>query len=212
MNVRQLTDRIRRLTGIRMEDILSDDQILELINESYQEVLALTDWPFLHRQQDVTITGNEFDTDGVFRDVQAVISSDGTRMRQTTLSDMELYDEQPDEDPFAYARVSATKYRVWPDVANGTTATVRGVYSPDKLMDPYDTPIFDEEFHIILAYSAASRALSEESDDSGRVEMYLREAAGVLDRMRMRYLTTKDRGIFKMGGKRRRRDPRWSLW
>lgn len=212
MNVRQLTDRIRRLTGIRMPDILSDDQILELINESYREVLALTDWPFLHRQQDVTVTSNQFDTGEVFRDVQAVIATDGTRLRQTTISDMEMYDEQPDDEPFAYARLSDRKYRVWPDAADGTTLNVRGVYSPPELMDPYDVPVFDDEFHIILAYSAASRALSEESDDSGRVEMYLREAAGVLDRMRMRYLTTKDRGIFKMGGKRRRRDPRWSMW
>lgn len=211
MNVAELTDRVRRLTGIRMPDILSDDQILDLLNESYNELMGLTDWPFLHVQDTVTTSDNKFDTNGVLRDVQAVISPQGTRLRQTTLSDLESYDEQPDADPYAYARVSDRRYQIWPDVADGTTFTVRGVQSPNQLFDPYDSPVFDSEFHVVLAYSAASRALSEESDDSGRVQMYMQEAAGVLDRMRMRYLNTKDNVTFQMGGKKGLRN-RWSVW
>lgn len=210
MNVAELTDRVRRLTGIRMPDILSDDQILQLLNEAYNELMALTDWPFLHVQDTVTTTGSQFDTNNVLRDVQAVLTSDGTRLQQTTLSDMDMY-EQPDDTPIAYARVSDRRYRIWPDVADGTTLTVRGVKNPAQLLSPYDTPVFDAEFHVILAYSASSRALSEESDDSPRAQMYMSEAAGILDRMRMRYLTTKDTATFKMGGKRAARRP-WRLW
>lgn len=211
MNVAELTDRVRRLTGIRMPDILNDDQILQLLNEAYVELMGLTDWPFLHVQSAVSTASNLFDTDGVFRDVQAVISPQGVRLRQTTLSELESYEEQPDADPYVYARVSDRRYRVWPDVADGTSFTVRGVQSPAELLDPYDAPIFDSEFHVILAYSAASRALSEESDDSGRVKMYMDEAAGILDRMRMRYLNTKDNVTFQMGGKKSLRK-RWSVW
>lgn len=211
MNVAEMTDRVRRLTGIRMPDILSDDQILQLLNEAYNEVMALTDWPFLHVEETVTTTGSLFDTHNVIRDVQAVINGEGTRLRQTTLSDMDLYIEQPDDLAFAYARVSDRRYRVWPDSPDGTSLTIRGVKNPAQLLSPYDEPVFDTEFHVILPYSASSRALAEESDDSPRAQMYMTEAAGILDRMRLRYLTTKDTATFKMGGKRTDRT-RWRMW
>lgn len=211
MNVAELTDRVRRLTGIRMPDILSDDQILDLLNEAYTELMGLTDWPFLHVEDTLTTTGSQFDTSLVLRDVQSVIAADGTRLHETTLNDLERYDEQPSADPFAYARITDRKYRVWPDVPDGTSFTVRGIKLPDPLLSPYSTPGFDNEFHLILAYSASSRALSEEADDSGRVQMYMQEAAGILDRMRMRYLNTKDTVSFQMGGKRSLRG-RWRVW
>jgi len=211
MNVAELTDRVRRLTGIRMPDILSDDQILDLLNETYTELMGLTDWPFLHVEDTVNTTDSLFDTHNVLRDVQSVISPQGVRLNQTTLNDLEQYDEQPDSDPFAYARVSDRRYRIWPDVPNGTSFTVRGVKNPALLLSPYDTPVFESEFHLILAYSASSRALSEEADDSGRVQMYMQESAGILDRMRMRYLNTKDTVNFQMSGKRGRRN-RWRVW
>jgi hypothetical protein len=211
MNVAELTDRVRRLTGIRMPDILSDDQILDLLNEAYNELMGLTDWPFLHVHDTVTTTGSQFDTHNVLRNVQSVISADSTRLHETTLNDLERYSEQPSDDPFAYARVSDRRYRIWPDVADGTSFTLRGIKLPDQLLSPYDSPVFDAEFHLILAYTASSRALSEEADDSGRVQMYMQEAAGILDRMRMRYLNTKDTVSFQMGGKRGLRS-RWRVW
>ncbi len=211
MNVQQLTERLRRLTGILMDDILSDDQILQMLNESYVEVTGLADWPFLHVSSNTAVNDGVFETVPVFRSVQSVVTDNQyNRLRETTLDDLERYDE-PDAEPFAYARIDSNRYRVWPTPKGPVTVEVRGVQTPAPLYDPSDEPIFDNEFHVVLAYAAASRALAEESDDSGRAQMYMQEAAGILERMRIRYLTSHDRGIFKMGGKRSR-NLRWRAW
>jgi hypothetical protein len=209
MNVQQLTERLRRMTGILMEDILSDDQILQMLNESYVEITGLADWPFLHVETTVPVFEGVFETVPIFRSVQSVMFGD-KRLRETTLDDIERY-EQPDDDPFAYARIDSNKYRVWPSPASSIQVTVRGVQTPQLLYDASDEPVFDPEFHVVLAYAAASRALAEESDDSGRAQMYMQEAGGILDRMRVRYLTSHDRGIFRMGGKRTK-NFRWRAW
>jgi hypothetical protein len=210
MNVQQLTDRLRRLTGIRMTDILSDEQILQLLNEAYRETMGLTDWPFLSVQQDVTVQDGVFDSYYTFRVVNSIVGPDGARLRETTLDDLERYDE-PDADPFAYARIDERRYKIWPKPADGTVYSVRGVQTPELLYDPSDEPVFDSEFHVVLAYAAASRALAEESDDSGRSQLYMQEASGILDRMRLRYLTAHDRGIFRIGGKSSK-NYRWRAW
>lgn len=209
MNVQQLTERLRRLTGILMDDILSDDQILQMLNESYVEITGLADWPFLHVENSVTVTDGVFQTVPVFRSVQSVMSGDN-RLRETTLDDVERYYE-PDDDPFAYARIDSNRFRVWPTPKTNIQVTIRGVQTPDPLYDSSDEPVFDREFHVVLAYAAASRALAEESDDSGRAQMYIQEAGSILDRMRIRYLTSHDRGVFSMGGKRTR-NLRWRAW
>jgi hypothetical protein len=209
MNVQHLTDRFRRLTGIRMDDILTDDQILQLLNESYVEITGLADWPFLHVEAQATVNDGAFQTVPIFRSIQSVMAGD-KRLRETTLDDIERY-EQPDDDPFAYARIDSNRYQVWPTPKNPISVNVRGVQTPDPLYDPSDEPVFDPEFHVVIAYAAASRALAEESDDSGRSQMYMQEAASILDRMRIRYLTSHDRGIFRMGGKRTR-NLRWRAW
>lgn len=209
MNVQQLTDRLRRMTGILMEDILSDDQILQMLNESYVEITGLADWPFLHVEDQAIVLDGVFETSPVFRSIQSVTIGD-KRLRETTLDDIERY-EAPDDEPFAYARIDANRYRVWPTPKGETYVHVRGVQTPNPLYDPSDEPVFDNEFHVVLAYAAASRALAEESDDSGRAQMYMQEAGGILDRMRVRYLTSHDRGIFRMGGKRTK-NLRWRAW
>lgn len=209
MNVQQLTARFRRMTGILMEDILTDDQILQLMNESYVEICGLADWPFLYVEDNVTVVDSTFDTVPVFRSVQSVMVGD-KRLRETTLDDIERY-EDPDDDPFAYARIDANRYKVWPAPKTTIQATVRGIQTPPLLSDPSDSPVFDAEFHVVLAYASASRALAEESDDSGRSQMYMQEAGSILDRMRLRYLTSHDRGVFRMGGKRTR-NLRWRAW
>lgn len=209
MNVQQITERVRRMTGILMDDILSDDQILQMLNESYVEICGLSDWPFLYVETTVQVVDGVFQTVPTFRAVNSVTTGD-KRLRETTLDDIERY-EAPDDDPFAYARVDSNRFRVWPTPKTNISVTVRGVQTPDLLYDPSDEPVFDREFHVVLAYAASSRALAEESDDSGRAQMYMQEAAGILDRMRLRYLTSHDRGVFRMGGKRTR-NLRWRAW
>jgi hypothetical protein len=64
--------------------------------------------------------------------------------------------------------------------------------------------VFDEQFHPMLAYRAASRMLAEEGDDSGRSEFYQTEANVFYARMQQFYLRSGDVGMFVMGGRRRR--------
>jgi hypothetical protein len=192
-----------------MPEILSDDQILQLLNESYREIMTLTDWPFLYVEHTATVNGGFFETSPVFRVINSAVIGDH-RLRETTLNEMESYDE-PDAEPFAYARVDSNRFRVWPAPADGTQVSLRGIQSPSDLYDPSDEPVFDKDYHVIIAYAASSRALAEEADDSGRTQAYMQEAGAVLDRMRMRYIVTHDKGIFKMGGKRSMKQ-RWRTW
>jgi hypothetical protein len=47
VNLASLRDRARALSGIRLQTLRSDEQIDVVINEAYQEVINLSQWPFL---------------------------------------------------------------------------------------------------------------------------------------------------------------------
>jgi hypothetical protein len=51
-------------------------------------------------------------------------------------------------------------------------------------------PVFNEQFHPMLSYRAASRMLAEEGDDSGRAEFYQQEANVFFARMQQFYTRT----------------------
>ena len=55
MNLSALRDRARALSGIRLQTLRSDEQVDAVINESYQEIIGLSQWPFLRASQQVSI-------------------------------------------------------------------------------------------------------------------------------------------------------------
>jgi len=209
MNLDALRDRARALSGIRLQSIRSDEQIDTVINEAYQELIDLSQWPFLMASEAITLSANdeEFSTPVSFSEIASVTyESDfqkNTRMRQTTISELEELDDQSG-DPVYFARLNESDFRVWPVPENAFTLKVRGKLLVSNL-GPNDSPIFAEQFHPILAYRAAVKMLQEEGDDSGRAEFYQQEAGNFYTRMQQFYNKSGNNGLFVMGARGRRR-------
>jgi len=209
VNLNDLRDRVRSLTGIRLDTIRSDENIDAVLNESYQEIINLETWPFLAQEttSSVAAGANTFTTPSGYSEVNSVTYATPTemqtRLRQTTLDELDLLDQEDQGDPQFYARVNSTTFRFWPKAKSAITFSVRGKQEVSPLSSS-DSPVFAEQFHPILAYRASSRILAEEADDSNRSEFYQLEANTFFGRMQQFYLRSADRGLIVMGSRRRR--------
>lgn len=206
MTLQDLVERTRSLSGIRLQSIRSDEQIEELINEAYEEVLGTHPWPFLRGTSTIAVNSNEYDAQlpETFRYISGVICEE-VRLKQTTLDELDRLGPE-DGDPQFYARVNDRTLRLYPAPENPVVLTVRGQLGFEQLKGNAQ-PIFADQFHPVLAYRAANRLLAEEGDDSGRSESYRADAAGYLRRMEEYYLGTGDIGLILIGSQRRGR--RW---
>lgn len=211
MNLGSLRDRARALSGIRLQTLRSDEQVDEVINEAYQEVINLSQWPFLRASQQVNLPAgvNSFETPVGFSEVVSVsYTNDGgdtVRLQSTVVDEIDRLRDEDSAEPFLYARVNDKEFLVWPTPNINLTLTVRGKQTVERLRSDGDMPVFDDQFHPMLAYRAASRMLAEEGDDSGRAEFYQQEANVFFARMQQFYTRTPDSSFFVMGGRRRRR-------
>jgi hypothetical protein len=211
MNLGSLRDRARALSGIRLQSLRSDEQVDVVINESYQEVINLSQWPFLRASQQVSLPSgeNSFETPVGFSEVMSVsYTNDGgdtVRLQSTVVDEIDRLRDEDSAEPFLYARVNDKEFIVWPTPNVNLTFTIRGKQTVTPLTRDGDTPVFDDQFHPMLAYRAASRMLAEEGDDSGRAEFYQQEANVFFARMQQFYTRQPDSSFFVMGGRRRRR-------
>lgn len=210
MNLSALRERARALSGIRLQTLRSDEQVDAVINEAYQEVINLSQWPFLRSSQQVNVTSgvNSFETPTGFSEVTSISytndGGDSVRLQSTTVDEIDRLRDEDGPEPMLYARVDDREFVIWPTPNLNLTFTVRGKEKVTSLTADSDTPVFDEQFHPVLAYRAASRMLAEEGDDSGRAEFYQQEANVFFARMQQFYTRTPDASFFVMGGRRRR--------
>jgi hypothetical protein len=211
VNLSDLVARARSLSGIRLESLRSDEQIEQVINESYQEILGLYPWPFLKGSATVSVAAEAetFTLPSTFRYLTGLVATMGdhkVRLKQTTL---DLIDEWPDDvaEPEYYARVNDRTIRVWPAPEAATTIEVKGQleFAP---LGQNDEPDFAEQFHPVVAYRAAIRLLQEEGDDSGRSEAYQFDAASYFQRMEKFYMASGDIGLIRIGSQRQHRRAR----
>jgi hypothetical protein len=188
-------------------DLLTDQELYDLIGEVYLDVLTVEDWPFLRVEQTVTLVDGQADYDltSPMRMVTSAVVSDGERLYPVLPSEMERDPADDDGEPVAYARLDENTIRVYPTPDASGTVTMVGWKQPTLLTASGDTPVFEADFHSLLAYEAAARLLIAEGDDSKRAEGYQREAGAKVEAMRQRYLRLHDSGMVVMGGRRRRR-------
>jgi hypothetical protein len=211
VNLSALRDRARALSGIRLQTLRSDEQVDEVINEAYQEVINLSQWSFLRASQQVNLPvgANSFETPLGFSEVVSVsYTNDGgdtVRLQSTVVDEIDRLRDEESAEPFLYARVNDKEFLLWPTPNVNLTLTIRGKQTVQPLKRDSDVPVFDDQFHPMLAYRAASRMLAEEGDDSGRAEFYQQEANVFFARMQQFYTRTPDSSFFVMGGRRRRR-------
>ena len=212
MNLSDLVARTRSLSGIRLESLRSDEQIEQVVNESYQEILGLYPWPFLKGSQAVSVAAEatEFTIPVTFRYITGVVLDSGDhseRLRQTTLDMIDEWDADEVGKTTYYARIDDRTVRLWPAPEAAATVTVRGQLEFAPLSSSVD-PQFAEQFHPVIAYRAAVRLLQEEGDDSGRSEAYQFDAASYLQRMEKFYMASGDIGLIRIGSQRERRRAR----
>jgi len=211
VNLSALRDRVRALTGIRLATLRSDESIDAVINEAYFEVLNLGNWPFLKGEETVQLAPGQtsFETPTGYDEVTSVTYSTGpknqTRLRQTTLDELDFMEQDAEGEPLFYARINETLFRVWPKPVTAISLEVRGKIAPPPLRRDSDIPVVSEQFAPMLAYRASSKILAEESDESNRSRSYQEEANVMFARMQRFFLTSNDHGLILMGSNRRRR-------
>lgn len=209
MNLSALRDRARALSGIRLQSLRSDEQIDAVLNESYQEIISLAAWPFLRSSTTVTLSvgADTFETPIGFSEITGVSyttdSGDSFRLQAITVDEIDKLGDESGE-PVMYAKVTDRSFVVWPAPESSVTLTIRGKQSLQNLSGDSDQPVFDQQFHPMLAYRTASKMLAEEGDDSGRAELYQNEANIFYARMQQFYIRNGDVGMFVMGSRKRR--------
>jgi hypothetical protein len=213
VNLGDLVARVRSLSGIRLDALRSDSEIEQVVNESYQEILGLYPWPFLKGNSTVSMSAEAktFTVPTTFRWMTGVVLTMGDnthRLKQTTLDQMDEWDDDSVGEPAYYARVTDRTVKVWPAPEDAASVTVRGQLEFESLTNSGDVPEFAEQFHPVIAYRAATRLLQEEGDDSGRSEAYQFDAASYLGRMEKFYMGSGDIGLIRIGSQRERRRAR----
>lgn len=208
MNLQQLRGRVRKISGFTMPELYEDEDLNSLINEVYLDVCGTEDWPFLYADEVVLTVAGERLVDVPFpvRTWSSVSSVDGL-LRETTVDEIDDLDVDRDGHPEVYARLDPYRLMLWPTPDDEVALRLRGWREPAPLSADNDSPLFESEFHPLLAYETAARLLVE-FGDFDRVEGLRGQASDVMSRMRVRYLSSKDRGLVQMGGRARHRG-RW---
>lgn len=208
MNLYDLVERARSLSGIRLQSIRSDNEVEEAINEAYQEILGMHPWPFLRGEETLALNAG---TETValptqFRFVTAVVTTQGSEQRRleaATLDELDRKDLEPGI-PTLYARPDETTLKFWRVPTQDYVLTVRGQVQLPQISGSVE-PVFADQYHPAIAYRAAARMLIEEGDDSGRSQAYQLEASEYVRRMEKHYLGTGDIATIRMGSRGRRR-------
>lgn len=211
MNLSELRGRVRRLTGMRMEALVSDADINQAINESYDHLLSREQWPFCFTEGTVNTVQDAsfYDLPVDLRRVYSVHLGDGTRLQP--VSPAELEDTTPQTGtPEVYAVTDDNSLWLYPAPDKVLTVKVAGWRRTPVLAARTDEPIFDREYHAVLAYLASIQLLAEEGDTSDRQERFAGQAGELYGAMRKHYLPSHDRGLAVMGGQAAKRQT-WSV-
>lgn len=183
MNRAELRERVRVLSGVLMDTLMSDPEADAFVNQAYLTVCGLAEWSFLYGTQGHLAA----ETVPALGRVQDVLH-DGRTLQRRSLVDLDRFPPSRRQGaPWAWAPQGDSEVRIFPAPTAGTV-TVRGWTTPAPLASDTDEPVFAVEFHDVVAYEAAASVLEAEGDDSGRTERYRGEVQSFLDRMARRYL------------------------
>ena len=212
MTLNELRERVRSLSGIRQTELSPNDRLNDLLNEAYLELAGIEDWPWLYVDlPTVSVSASEAEVDlpVEFRTFTGVLF-DGQRLHQVTLADLDEAGIDEEGDPYAWARLSHDRIKLIPTPTDSGTLRLRGYSQVSRLEADGDEPVFDPEFHHLLAYVAAARLLIEEADDSERAELYADQVRDGFANMRTRYLKAHERMPLQLGARAVRRR-QWRL-
>lgn len=213
MNLAALRDQVRELTNFRMTSLVSDARIDAAVNEAYMQVAAAEPWSWLVSSSTATVSPSvPTMTLASCRQVLSVTLNDGTR---TLLLDRSSR-TSPDwlmpagTVPQLYAFVHPNQLLIQPVPDKAYTCTVQFIARVASL-GAADSPVFNSEYHLMLAYAAAASLLVQEVDETSRAQAYAAIYVDFLDRMRADDNHTTLAAV-QMGSKPRVRPRRRLTW
>ena len=215
MNLTDLRTRVRALTGIPSTSILTDAVLDVYINEAYRDVCRAYDWPWLTATYSLSTAGYNEAT-GV------LLPTSSPKIRENRI--LSVYKDSPSSE-----RRVLTKRSRWTIneedgsmfVGSANEFTTKNGYLflyplpesetlkidylqviDDLVATPTVTsPVFDDEFHGVVAYGAAVRVLIAEGDDTERRQYYRTQFLEILEQMREEYLSNRDKSTMRLGGR-----------
>lgn len=197
MDLNAIRTRVRKLTGVVMETLLTPTELDLIINEAYLHVCSLAEWTFLYADAALPMVVGQT-TYALPGDVATARSVSVTAptasralLRPRTLEDLDRFPQWEAEAtagiPWAWAIRSDTQIDVFPAPDSATTALlVRGWKEVAPLALDADEPVFAAEFHPVVSLDAAARVLAEEGA-APRSARYRNEVVSYLLRMGQRY-------------------------
>lgn len=244
MNFEDLRYRAREIVGVNESaDQVDEGELRELVNESYLEVCDLEDWPFLHRRTTFTTVAEqeEYSIANLGLDVtdriDLVYAGADNRRRLQPLREAERVDQfagfsTAPATPLAYTlehtndgSSDVRSFVLFPPPVEAEDITIVSRVVPSELTGDSDEPIFDDQFHPVVAYMAAAYVLSQHEGEwlaangeplpKWAMERKVGQVEGrvgrFLDRMSQFYLTQHDDALIRMGSRRdsRRRRRLW---
>ena len=158
---------VRTLSLLTVGDI-SDADVTVFINEGYNDLSSLFEWPWLQAQATATITA---DTAAVtppsgWAKIRAVML-DGESGRLRQIQDIKAWerwgDDVPSGTPETYYMFGETLY-VQPIPTANTDLRIYYTTTPTLLSAGADLPEWDAQFHTVLADFALKRVWEREED------------------------------------------------
>lgn len=199
-----LAARVRQLTEHDLPELLSDADVLALLNEVYAEMWGLFVWPSTISSVDLSVSAGASSVSGVPDNrgvyqvlVKPVGGGDWLPARQRSVGPVDWTDRTG--FPTEFIAQSDGSLLLWPTVDADVVVRVYYIVPPVPFADLSSVFAFHDEFAPAVAYGAAARLLAQEDDDSGRIAAYQREYEALLQRMRLVYLNEVVRP-FSLGG------------
>lgn len=186
MDLAALRSSVRDLTGFHMSSLVSDARIDAAVNQVYMQVLAAEPWSWLVDSDSSTVsTSSPSATLTQCRQVLSVTLTDGSRSWVVDRSSRTSPDwlEPHETDPARWALVQPDEVLFNPEPTKTYTYTIQFITRGAELGSS-DEPVFQDEYHPMLAYGASALILVQENDDTTRAQSYSGMFTDYLLRMR----------------------------
>lgn len=204
MNRNALTTHVRDLTGIYSTDVVSDTLIQMWLNEAYNELARERDWDWLETTYSGAIPAavNDVHTinlpNGTRRVLSAYLISDNGYVTEMVQAP-ELDSVERNDTQVKYDVNFSGVFTFAPEQEIPSTVKIRYSRTNVDLATGTDSPVFDGQFHVALAYRAAVKVLAFVSDDTGRSDFYMAEYSGLANGMYELYELDHDARTFQLG-------------
>lgn len=173
----EIVDRAEARFGDSLNQVYSAVEWLAYVNDTYMDVVADADWPFLEgRTTDLTVTAGEGEVDlptDVYR-VTAVYSATDKMPLAPIPGRAEFRRYFPDPEnglgmPLYY-RLRSNVLEVYPHASADTVLHVDTVVPPAAI-ETGTEPVFPEQYHRILVLGALAKA-HEDDENPAQVAVY----------------------------------------